>query len=122
MVGAALRGRVDPAAWRRRPPPVGSRQPLTVEFDRPLDHALLRRCLWVSDAAGARLEGGVTVGPGERSWHFQPNAPWDAAAKLLVVDTSLEDVAGNSVSRVFDRDLDDPADEPLQSRRLALPL
>jgi hypothetical protein len=39
----------------------------------------------------------------------------------LVVDTALEDIAGNAVAHVFDRDLDDPAQAPLEARRLAYP-
>jgi hypothetical protein len=33
-----------------------------------------------------------------------------------VVDAMLEDVAGNSVARVFDRDLGDAAHAPLEAR------
>jgi hypothetical protein len=114
MVGPAVRARVDPAAWGRRVPAAGSVNPLILDFDRPLDHALLGRCLRVADRAGVRVPGRVSCGPEERSWSFEPVSPWDSEPKLIVVDTTLEDVAGNSVSRVFDRDLSRGEDDPLE--------
>src|SRR5205823_4946906 len=56
-VGPSIRSRVDPTAWRFDSPHAGSTEPLTVTFDRPLDHALLEHSLSVHDAAGASLEG-----------------------------------------------------------------
>jgi hypothetical protein len=35
----------------------------------------------------------------------------------LVVDTILEDLAGNSLARVFDRDLSRPEDAPVDAAR-----
>jgi hypothetical protein len=45
-----------------------------------------------------------------------PRQPWAPAAHQLIVDPVLEDLAGNSVSRVFDRDLARPEDRPRQAR------
>ena len=39
----------------------------------------------------------------------------------VVVDPVLEDVAGNSVGRVFDRDLTSAADEPGDTAPVTLP-
>jgi hypothetical protein len=118
-VGAPVRMRVDPSLWRWDVPAAGSVEPLRLGFDRPLDHALVGRCLRVVDASGDRVEGIVSVGDGEASWSFRPRVAWDAAPMTLVVDATLEDVAGNSVARVFDRDLEDRADDPLDVRRLS---
>ena len=38
----------------------------------------------------------------------------------LVVDTTLEDLAGNSVARVFDRDLADAAHTPIAASAVTL--
>ena len=111
-IGPALRSRIDPQTWRLTVPAVGSRAPLLVEFDRPLDHGLLLHCLSVVDAEGAILDGAVEVGGGERSWCFAPVAYWRAAEYRLVVEPNLEDVAGNSPARVFDRDVTRAEDEP----------
>lgn len=114
-VGADLRGHVDPAAWRLTPPAEGSGDPLVVAFGRPLDSALLSRCLRVAGPYGV-VAGTVAVADGERAWRLTPAQPWRAGPHRLLVDPVLEDVAGNAVDRVFDRDLADPADRPVQTR------
>jgi hypothetical protein len=106
-VGADERRRVDPGAFVLTAPASGSRDPLVVGFDRPLDHGLLTRCVQVTG-----LEGSVSVDPGERAWRFTPSRPWVDGPHKLVVDPILEDLAGNSVVRVFDRDLSRPEDAP----------
>jgi hypothetical protein len=45
----------------------------------------------------------------DTAWSFVPDRPWVAAPYGLAVDPILEDVCGNSVTRVFDRDAADPA-------------
>ena len=120
MIDPPVRTRVNPADWRYRCPAVGSTDPLTVEFDRPLDHALLQHSIWVHDSAGAALAGQGSVGPGERSWRFHPQLPWDQGRHVVVVDPRLEDLAGNSPIRVFDRDLTCTEDAPADGRHAAI--
>jgi hypothetical protein len=104
-IGPPERTPVDPGRWVFRPPAAGSTGALVVRFDRPLDHALLEHCLGVVGPGGAALAGRTTVGSGERSVRFTPAAPWRAGRHAVRVDTRLEDLAGNSIARVFDRDL-----------------
>ncbi len=119
-VGADERRRVDPDGWALRVPAARTFDPLEVGFDRPLDAALLARCLRVVDPAGRAVDGRGGVGPEGRSWWFAPTGAWAPALHALVVDPALEDLAGNSVARVFDRDLtrtdDDPHDGPPVTR------
>jgi hypothetical protein len=112
-VGAAARMRVDPARWSIECPEVGTREPLIVAFDRPLDRALLEHSLVVVDAQAGTLAGAVRVAAGERRWGFTPVRAWRAGHYQLVVDARLEDLAGNSLARVFDRDLGRPEDAPV---------
>ena len=120
QVGPAVRVRVDPMKWRYHWPTAGSTDSLTVEFDRPLDHALLEHSLWVNDAAGVPLAGRGSVGDGERSWRFEPQLPWKEGRYALIVDPRLEDLAGNSLIRVFDRDLTQAEDAPSDARQAAI--
>ena len=119
-IGPPVRARVNPRDWQHHCPAAGSTEPLTVEFDRPLDHALLEHMLWVNDAAGVALAGQGSVGPGERSWRFEPRSPWEEGTHLVIVDPRLEDLAGNSLIRVFDRDLMVAEDEPTDARHVAI--
>jgi hypothetical protein len=111
-VAPSLRGRVDPARWRLTPPRPRSADPLRVAFDRPLDHALAARCLEVLDAASRPVAGSTALAEGERGWRFVPALPWGLGHHRLIVAPELEDVAGNSVIRPFDRDLSRPEDDP----------
>jgi hypothetical protein len=102
---ASLRSRPQPTAWELQPPRIGTRDPLTVRFDRPLDRWLLTRFLVVLDASGEELDGRIEVTSGERVWRFHPVRPWRDADYQLQVDERLEDVAGNTPARLFDVDL-----------------
>jgi hypothetical protein len=115
-----LRGLLEPRRWHLAAPASGGREPLEVTFDRTLDHGLLLRCLRVAGPDGRRVGGTPAVGGGERCWGFTPARGWAAGRHHLLIDPVLEDVAGNSLSRVFDRDLGDPADEPVDARPAAL--
>jgi len=120
-VGPDIRLHVDPASWVLHPPPASSVDPLVVDFDRPLDHGLVQHCLSVRTSGGGAVAGKSGTAPEERAWAFFPAQGWTAGAYELEVDHSLEDLAGNSVARVFDRDLSDPLDDPRPARPVRVP-
>ena len=114
-VGRDVRGRVDPVTWDVTAPRAGSRAPVRVAFGRPLDHALVARCVRVDDSSGTPLAGRAMVTDDDASLAFTPDAPWRPVRHEIVVDAMLEDVAGNSVVRVFDRDLADVTHTPVEA-------
>lgn len=95
----------DPASWQITAPPVGSRDPLVVTFAEPLDHAMLGRVLLVRDAAGTLIAGEIAIAAGETVWKLSPAQPWAAGDYQFVVETTLEDRAGNSIGRPFEVDV-----------------
>jgi hypothetical protein len=111
-VGPDLRSLVVPERWIVDAPGAGTREPLVVHFDRPLDAALLARCLHVVDREGVPTPGVPAIGAEEQSWSFSPASAWKDVEHRIVVDAVLEDVAGNSVARVLDRDLADCTHTP----------
>jgi hypothetical protein len=119
-VGPALRAHIDPVAWGVQPPRAGSRQRLAVSFDRPLDHALLGHCLDVVDDSGRSMAGEARTANDDGGWSFEPREAWQAAPYRVVVDARLEDLAGNSLRRVFDRDLTRIDDTPIDVERRVL--
>ena len=114
------RSRVEPREWMISEPRCGGRAPLEVEFPRPLDYALVDRCLRVIGPDGGTVDGTTAVGFEERSWAFVPRIDWPPGRHSLVVDPALEDVAGNSVNRVFDRDITLVRDDPTNPRPIRL--
>jgi hypothetical protein len=111
-VGEAQRGHLDAAQWTYSWPPAASAEPVIIAFDRTVDQALALRCLQVVDPDGLQVAGTSSLPPAERGWRFAPDGPWRPGNYTLVIDPILEDLAGNSLVRVFDRDLDRAADNP----------
>ncbi len=108
-VGPPDRRPLDPDQWTVLAPRAGSREPLTVEFHRPMDWALASRVLavWRSGAGpGDSAEAGsVILGPEEREWRFVPDRPWSAGRWELSIQSTLEDLAGNNIGKSFEVDL-----------------
>lgn len=119
-VGPDFRGRVDPADWSLSLPEVGGTLPLVARFDRPLDRALLARCLTVAGPGQLPIAGTTSVSDGDESWSFAPDAPWQPCEHRLLIDPVLEDLAGNSLTRVFDRDISEPDQDP-HTKTLSIP-
>ena len=120
QVGDDERHRVEPGRWTLAVAAHDPSAPLEVSFERPLDHGLLARCLRVIGPDGRPVEGSSAAGEQERSWSFRPREAWAPGEHRLVVDPVLEDLAGNSVDRVFDRDLTRAQDDPRPCGEIAL--
>jgi hypothetical protein len=97
-VVAEDRTAIDPAKWKISTPTAGSREPLAIGFGESLDSALALRLITID------VPGQAQLGPGEREWRYVPDQPWRPAAFDIVIDTALEDLAGNKVGRPFDVD------------------
>jgi hypothetical protein len=92
------------ADWQLHVPPANSQKPLTIVFPEPLDHGLLERVLSVVHD-GKTIPGQVRISDHERCWQFIPDHPWIAGEYALVVETILEDLAGNNLKKPFEVDL-----------------
>jgi hypothetical protein len=119
-VGSDERRHVDPRSWVLTVPRAETFEPVQVAFGRPLDHGLLARCLLVTGPGGEPIHGAPQIGAQEQSWQLVPGRAWAPGPHQLIVDPVLEDLAGNSVSRVFDRDLTRPEDQPRQAPPVTL--
>jgi len=94
----------DPKRWKLAIPSAGTNDAIAVDLEEPLDHAMLRRVLVVEDAAGHEVTGRIKIGREETSWRFHPQRNWQQGAYSLVVESILEDLAGNSIGRPFEVD------------------
>jgi hypothetical protein len=102
------RAQPDINQWKLTPPQAGTTQPLTIRFNEILDYALLRRMIWVETSNGQRVAGKVSVDDHERCWRFTPQSAWAIGTYRVVVDTLLEDMAGNSLGKPFEVDTAQP--------------
>ena len=92
------------SAWNLKLPMSRTRDDLVVLFPEPLDHALLTRVLWVEDSAGRVIKGITRVTDAEKSWRLSPDQDWLPGIYRLCVENSLEDLAGNSLGKLFEVD------------------
>ncbi len=120
-VGPPEEQALDPKTWKLQAPPANRTAPLTVDFPKPLDHALLNRVLRVTDAQGQTVAGTVTIAQEETRWQFTPQPLWKAGRYQLVVDTTLEDLAGNRIGRPFEVDVFRPIERQTKAETVQIP-
>ncbi len=118
-VGQVEHAQLKLTDWRVIPPSDGSRESLRVEFPKPLDWALLKSQIVVVSSDGLKVRGAIKIDPQETAWSFSPEKPWDAGEYQLNVGSVLEDLAGNSLARPFEVDLEKSL-EPQSPEELSL--
>jgi hypothetical protein len=103
-VSAPDRAPIDLQQWAIEIPAAASRAPLVVVFPKPMDHALAQRLIRVARGTNSVLTGEVTLAEAERRWTFTPSEPWQRGSHTLLVQTEIEDLAGNNVGKAFEVD------------------
>ncbi len=112
-VGPQDRQSPDHATWAVSVPAGATRDPLTLTFPESLDQGLLQHMVGVRTGDGEAVVGEVHVLDRETVWRFVPTQPWRAGEYVIRVDTNLEDLAGNSLRRLFDVNLETDPSNPL---------
>jgi hypothetical protein len=118
--GPAVRVPPDPRHWTVTAPKNGTRDAFVVDFPTPMNYPLLQRMLRISAARG-NVAGTVTVTRQETEWRFAPQQIWMAGNYQLIIDTGLEDLAGNHIGQPFDLDVFDRVTEHINSTTVSLP-
>lgn len=95
----------NPYNWKKTWPKAGTKEPIVLEFPESLDEALLQRVLVVLNRFGQAMNGTVSIGNQEKRWEFIPAVDWQAGDYRLEIKTILEDVAGNSIARPFELEM-----------------
>jgi len=113
-VGQADTAGPDATAWTLSAVRAGSRQPLVVSLDGPID-GRDADYLAVADPHGERLAGQARLVDGERAWTFVPSAPWSAGSYRLVARGTLEDPCGNRLGGRFETSIQSPPGTPVDA-------
>jgi hypothetical protein len=105
-----LRDSLSPGTenWTILAPKAGSRQPLKIELHEPLDYVLLKNAVRIVDSKGNVLNGLIETTTDESILNFIPSVDWRSAEYTIEVESRLEDLAGNNLNRLFDRDISQP--------------
>ena len=120
-VGPPDREPPDPRHWKLQSPQRGSTNPLVISFPESMDHALARRMIRVVTAPGELVPGQTMLTDLERRWSFTPAQPWNTGPHTVLVQTTIEDLAGNNIGKAFEVDLFDGVQRRLTNSTVRLP-
>lgn len=120
-VGPPDREPPDPHRWGYLAPPIRTREPLAVDLVKPMDSALALRMIHVLDEAGREVPGQPFLTERERIWKFLPLNSWKAGRYSLVVETTIEDLAGNNIGKPFEVDVFNGVAKRLEQPTVKLP-
>lgn len=119
--GPARRTPPDPKQWRLTLPKAGTADPVVVNFPTPMNYPLLQRMLQISGPQG-NVTGAVSIARQETEWRFTPREAWKPADYQLIVNTGIEDLAGNHVGQPFDIDTFEKVTEQIVTETMSLPI
>ena len=102
--------------WQTNQPKVATNEPLSISLGRMIDHLSLAYRIRVQDLEGNAIRGALALAKNEQVWSFTPSTPWQAQDYQIAIDATLEDIAGNRLSGLFDQppsdgDLEVPPDK-----------
>ncbi len=111
----------DPDHWSIDIPKCNTSKPISIDFKESMDYGLLHSTLTIKKQSGEFIEGEIELKALESQWFFYPEKPWGKGKYQIIINSWLEDLAGNNLSRKFDVDLSDPADKPKNIEEILIP-
>lgn len=91
--------------WSLTIPKIASKEALGIAFGESMDAMLIDKDLQIFDANNTVVSGGFLTMGNPSSTLFIPKERWKKGTYTLVVQSSMEDLAGNNLNRLFDTDL-----------------
>ena len=119
LVAEALRELPDTDQWDITAPGWRTQDVIEIRFDRPFDYQLLLKDIRVVSEEGQKIDGDIQIGKHGYEWRFVPDHPWNAENILIIVNTELEDVAGNNFKDLLDHKVDT---ETKNHSRISIPV
>ena len=105
----------DPQKWTVNAPAANTTAALSVVFPTPMNYPLLQRMIRISGPKGF-VNGKIEIAREETEWRFTPNQPWAGGSYNLVIETGLEDRAGNHIGEPFDVDVFNKVTEHIETK------
>ncbi|GEP40729.1 hypothetical protein [Brevifollis gellanilyticus] len=105
QVGDADHAQPHMKRWEISAPKSGTRESLVVHFDEPLDTAVITGALRVKSGASDVVLADSRVSADGLQWSATPQQPWPSATFELHAEPTLEDLAGNSLEKLFEVDV-----------------
>lgn len=100
------------ATWKLVAPRGRTREPLIIDLQESVDHAIVTRGIRVIDSQGRLVDGRVSLAEFERIWRFEPIGAWHQGEYTLQINDRIEDLVGNSIAKPFEVDRFDEVESP----------
>lgn len=88
-------------------PKANSDDTLSIYFDRVIDHALVQSMIRIEDEENNLVEGHWETLEQEQIIQFIPEKTWQSGTYRIIMDSRLEDVAGNNLRNLLDKKVDE---------------
>lgn len=105
IVGARDNISPDPGKWKLKIPAAQTIEPLEIHFSESLDHFLLQETIYIVDENNNSVAGKIQIRNNDSNLQFIPNNKWQPGKYSLQAQSILEDLAGNNLNKLFDRDI-----------------
>jgi hypothetical protein len=106
--------RPDLNRWSLKTPKPDTIDPLVIFFTESLDRVLSGEALRIISADGNLVNGKIELKNEEAILEFTPQSAWDKGTYTIECEGRLEDLAGNNLNRLFDRDITKDVEQPMQ--------
>lgn len=93
--------------WGIGVPKVNTIDSLTIKFDRIIDYALIQSMIRLEDGESNYLAGHWEILKNEQLIRFTPEEKWKKGNYRIIIDSRLEDVAGNNFQNLLDHNKSD---------------
>ena len=98
----AYRHHIKVNDWVLTKPKPNSYDTLVINFERIIDHALLQSMIKIVDTENNFISGYWEILENEQSIKFIPQKKWKEGGYRIIIDSRLEDVAGNNLQNLLD--------------------
>lgn len=105
VVGARDESSPDPLLWQMEIPGANTRDPLIIKFGETLDYILAQQSIHLLDNSGKEISVLKKLLTQEMGIQYIPDADWKQGEYIIDIEKRLEDMAGNNLTRLFDRDI-----------------
>ena len=102
-------------------PEVNSHDTLSIHFDRIIDHALIHSMIQIENEKNI-IFGHWKTSEQEKTIQFIPEKTWEKGTYRIIMDSSLEDAAGNNLDNLLDQKAGEKHNQNIQqlSRRFTI--
>ena len=91
--------------WKLHLPKKETTESLVIEFPETMDAMLLQQSLVIRSADKQQVVGNFKLTAMEKGLEFKPDNIWNTDSYQVAINSKLEDLAGNNLNHLFDKDL-----------------